>query len=1012
MINAKRVRETISTALGDDAALLKDFSDVVSFATVLSNGQIPSVAVAIVLISKTAGACLDAALRLIHRCSPASPDISSFDNAYARFRVLFYVTCQQAYIESVIGSPELEALTDHRDSEPIPARITTFTEHLAELDEAEVRFHYTVDPSSTVPTLFEAYGRWLRELLGSLAVDAVTCKSIATAIANNARLRLKIAISADTPESVWMRNFLALGAMEASEQSASDLSAIRATLDGWKGSNLRDTSREVAWTAYKKHLQRLPDERESMYDETFGVSKVFVKPAIGYHRAGLQNPDIPVQLEDPWPLLAALISNRSESDDLIVVSGGPGSGKSTLCRILVSELARDPEIHPIFLRLRRAREGSELGSFIEDSLIKEGLINRISDLRNLPNVVIVLDGFDELVLASRTRLKHVFGALQDDLKDSSLRGVRVIIAGRDTLFPKGEGLPRNSHVINLLPFDRTRIERWGARWRELHTGGPGATFHPEVLTIASKSKGRSVPPLQQLVSWPLTLHLLARVHTTGLFDISSIRNSTVEKAYLYRGILHETAARQNEKLQGEGRLEPSQLRRFLRLVAWEMYRRSVDSLEPNDIIPIAKKFFPTRDDVAIVDLADVAIVSAPEIQSREDTSVEFVHKSFTEFLVAELIAEMVDDVCHRVSNVAGDNVWQYEVAEAGKRAAIRIGLRPIPAEVQEMLEPMLGSFQAFSKGSKVNDLVAHEARTDGLKRVHERFGELHSELLQGQSIPEMHTTTRDEPLVRSILDFVANFGQNVVLIGAASARRLKREASIHMPFGLNPFEGSFWRWLLLTHTMQNVDTETAKRMFDCTTVRASRGVDPAFSEATFPVKLSHLQQIAGFSSEVESALGQFIEVVDACTTVFLTAYSATSAYALRNEQNERHNRSELRDDRLYGEAIDEHMFDHLSRHMSDRINRGQSQLAAKLVSLGITVKRRRDADHGIALGRLAGLSNDELRRTIVFLSGSLCREVGRPRWVEFFGTRLAKVLQSDDSRSYLVNARRKYRSFR
>lgn len=361
-----------------------------------------------------------------------------------------------------------------------------------------------------------------------------------------------------------------------------------------------------------------------MYNEDFGVRKVFVMPQASYHRIGagaLDAPEIAPALDR---LLGALVSNRPEGSDLVVLCGGPGSGKSTLCRMLASELAQDEKMHPVFLKLRRCKEGADLSSFLEDSLVKEGVISKLADLQSIPNVVLILDGFDELVLASRARLRHFFSVLLDDVRSGPLRHARVIVSGRDTLFPKGEGLPRGSHVLTVLPFDRERVALWGELWRGLHHKhkGPGSTFHPEAL-IGKETRPRKekIGALQQLVSWPLTLHLLARVHTAGLFDISSGNHSRIEKAYLYRGILRETAHRQLLQTEGKGRLEPERMREFLRKIAWAMYSRSVDSMEVADVIPLCKHFFPNQDDVALAELAEVSIVSAPEIQKVQQDSV-------------------------------------------------------------------------------------------------------------------------------------------------------------------------------------------------------------------------------------------------------------------------------------------------------------------------------------------------------------------------------------------------------
>ena len=328
------------------------------------------------------------------------------------------------------------------------------------------------------------------------------------------------------------------------------------------------------------------------------------------------------------------VSTRVSGDDLIILCGGPGSGKSTLCRMVASELAGGNEYHPVFLRLRRAKEGAEIKGFIEDFLREEGLILRLADLRQVPNLVLILDGFDELVAASRSRLRHFFNVLQEDVSAGPLKAARVIVSGRDTLFPNGEGLPYGSHVISLLPFDKNRVTLWGKKWRALHAGGPGSSFHPE--NFIDEPPAVKPKPLHHLVSWPLTLHLVARVHTAGQLTVGGKDVKEVPKAYLYRSILAETATRQtNQVTASTGRFEPRKMRDFLRSLAWEMYTRSTDTLDPADVTQLIAKVDAKAGENDLAELADTAVLNSPELKKGEETGFEFVHKSFSEYLVAE-----------------------------------------------------------------------------------------------------------------------------------------------------------------------------------------------------------------------------------------------------------------------------------------------------------------------------------------------------------------------------------------
>jgi hypothetical protein len=57
-------------------------------------------------------------------------------------------------------------------------------------------------------------------------------------------------------------------------------------------------------------------------------------------------------------------------------------------------------------------------------------------------------------------LTNLFENLKDILDQAIFRTCKLIIAGRDTLFPKGSGLPIRSHIIELKPFNKLRVKRW------------------------------------------------------------------------------------------------------------------------------------------------------------------------------------------------------------------------------------------------------------------------------------------------------------------------------------------------------------------------------------------------------------------------------------------------------------------------------------------------------------------------------------------------------------------------
>lgn len=537
-INAKTTRETLEERFESDGKLLKDASTLFTFAVAATSGEPLSLAKGIALVLTSAGAAITASLNLVKRLTTSKVGNDDVLPKYDRFRIVFYVTCQRCYIEALSEALNGLTLKDPREKKrptiekaALDRLRCELTVGIANLEAAEVSYLFGIEPLEKEVPLFDAFGRWLTTALSYHGIEPSEVNKILQHCSKDSRARFRVTLAEDSPASEWMRNYLAISYKEETTgRLTGDLASIRQSLEKWTDPIAETTHRkQKAWDDYRNMLMELPDQKETMFNEQFGVRKVFLVPQIRYHVAGaVGDAGSPRILSDVGKLFGALISNRTSGDDLIILCGGPGSGKSTLCRVLASQLAANPDVHPVFLRLRRAKEGSDVSYFIEESLHKQGMISRFAELRDVPNLVVILDGFDELVMASRSRLRHFFGVLREELTTGPLRNAKAIVSGRDTLFPGGQGLPWGSHVLSLLPFDKNRVSKWGTKWRAAHKTGPGHTFRPEQLLEENGGKGKR-SPLHHLVSWPLTLHLVARVHTAGKLELSGKRSTEIKR---------------------------------------------------------------------------------------------------------------------------------------------------------------------------------------------------------------------------------------------------------------------------------------------------------------------------------------------------------------------------------------------------------------------------------------------------------------------------------------------------
>lgn len=787
---------------------------------------------------------------------------------YEQFRVLYYTTCHRAYLEAL--EAELAKLAqvkqgqDERSGKAAGQQdFKELRRHAQEVAKADVTYLIGVDPVKTEQPLFEAYQRWLAVVLPSYGVPKSMVYEVSRTVSAAARDRLRVLLAQQNPDAAWMRSYLAFSQEEKATEVLTTLAAVATSLSEWteRSSAAIDKRYQGAWHDYRENLKALPDKSETMFAENFGVRKVFVAPQATYQVIGVS--DKSYVIANVPGQLGALLSERVPAGDLRILCGGPGSGKSTVCRMLASQLANDPAMHPVFLRLRHMKEGADLVSFVEASLRNEGLIDRISDLRDVPNLVLILDGFDELVMASRARLRNFFNVLTEELASGPLRFARAIVSGRDTLFPNGDGLPAGAHVLTLAPFDEPRVAEWGRKWRALHGRGPGSGFTPEKLLPAAKTYQQS--PLQHLASWPLTLHLLARVHTSGTLDLNFglEKDQEIEKAFLYRSIMADTVRRQTAQASGTGRFDHQQMQRFLRHLAWQMYSRETDSLEFHEVMPLVRELYPDATESDASEVTEVAIVNAPELTKGEETGCEFVHKSFSEYLAAEHIAETIERTAFKVEEFGSlEPTWRMSTGDATAELASVFASRLIAPEVQEMLEPMLGRVQVFFGSASNKEVRDAPARSGALARIIERLEMMLRLLAQGRHLDAIARLGAEDGLADTAFAAFANYCAGIMIVGSAAARRATLPRTADAPsqpvyFHGETAPGTFWRCIgVLEAGGITISESLGRRLFRQMTLedRSTPGSPRPFDEASFPIRLGEFRYIHGYQPTISAGI--------------------------------------------------------------------------------------------------------------------------------------------------------------
>jgi uncharacterized protein YjbI with pentapeptide repeats len=368
------------------------------------------------------------------------------------------------------------------------------------------------------------------------------------------------------------------------------------------------------------------------------------------------------------------LNDPTKTGQVMFVQGGPGRGKSVFCRMFADWVRRNehPRWTPILIRLR---DVAVLSNDFEETLAKA--IDRdfaktdsgwLTD-RNV-NFLFILDGFDELLMEGRTsggldRFLDQVGRFQEQCARNSEKNHRVLITGRTlSLHAIERSLPPNLERVEILPMDDDLQSQWFIKWGRLM--GQDPNYLKGIL------KDPRLPDrLQELAREPLLLYLLGAMHRDGALRLEMFDGAEGAKAKV---LIYETALdwvltqqRPDWLNRDIAELDTDSLRRilmeaglcvvqsgmeFARISAIEQ-RLQQDSAA-NQFLEAAQKKLATDETPLRNALAAFYMQSG----RQGEGSIEFVHKSFGEFLCAERIVKSLIDWCQPGRN------REYDIPES------------------------------------------------------------------------------------------------------------------------------------------------------------------------------------------------------------------------------------------------------------------------------------------------------------------------------------------------------------
>jgi|JI6StandDraft_1071083.scaffolds.fasta_scaffold01290_5 uncharacterized protein YjbI with pentapeptide repeats len=442
--------------------------------------------------------------------------------------------------------------------------------------------------------------------------------------------------------------------------------------------------RERAWEQYRAWLDQELDS--PMFGEPFSLRQLYVPLRAYYERLPQGQLDMPTEriaekdrkriALDFTDHLLTWVQAKDKNDACRVVSGGPGSGKSSVAKMFTAAVLAQTGWRALYIPLHRIKYKGEIipaiHQYLSDTGLLPGATTPLERESGEPQLLLIFDGLDELAMLGKiaqTNTSEFVRAVKDLVRDHNTTALRlkVILTGRTVVMQGLESeFRKKGEVIHLCPYkvteeDRGRYELgwellaesdqrqlWWRKYGELT--GQGYTGLPESLNRED---------LLEVSAEPLLNYLLALAYQSGGLDFSR----EVTQNQIYATLIHEVYDR---RWSGGGHfavngMSEDHFQRVLEEIAvasWHGDGRKTTVGEIKQHCADAKitRLLETFQDGAENGVLRLltAFFFRKAGERNDENAFEFTHKSFGEYLVARRVVRMIQIIEKRTREAETD----------------------------------------------------------------------------------------------------------------------------------------------------------------------------------------------------------------------------------------------------------------------------------------------------------------------------------------------------------------------
>ncbi|MEP7341462.1 MAG: pentapeptide repeat-containing protein, partial [Acidobacteriota bacterium] len=427
--------------------------------------------------------------------------------------------------------------------------------------------------------------------------------------------------------------------------------------------------REWGWTSYAALLQRRI--QECVFDEPFGLSQIYIPLNAFYQeeksgkgrgeemmRTGEQRQRVVIELEKE---LESWLRQSDPADVIRVISGGPGSGKSSFARIFAARVAEREKVKVLFVPLHLIDPGKDLADEVGRFVRDEGVLsqNPLDPESPEPNLLIIFDGLDELASQGKAAAETARAFVREVEKTVERRNMqslklRVLLSGRELVVQENESeFRRPRQILTLLPYipdgdgyhDPANLLKQDKRqdWWKNYGQLTGKDFKGLPKELERED-------LKEVTAQPLLNYLVALSYTRGQLDFSK---GDINLNSVYEDLVKAVHERGYEKGRAHSSIRHMTLDSFFRvleeigLAAWHGDGRTttVKEIETHCLNSGLGKLledFKEGAEAGVTRLLAAFFFRQYGQRASGDPTFVFTHKSFGEYLTARRVVRAIE----------------------------------------------------------------------------------------------------------------------------------------------------------------------------------------------------------------------------------------------------------------------------------------------------------------------------------------------------------------------------------